>query len=645
MAVTDIIGDNDTMIHVTSPSSLRIGTNLDTRCYVYSGATLDLAMDADVTIKKWTYVRGNLVLQGLVSVTILDDFYLVVQNFTAQELTVEETGQMVIIGTTTFELDVPTLNFNGNFTSPVLLPLNWHDLSTGPRSIVKFDPDTSSAYLGQNINIRGDFLLGKAISIVHPCNKFVIDGGQLVFNTTDSFTLECANVTINGQFTPDGSVSWGSGVGSLSVGPLGNFYLTADGPITINSLAVAGIMKTYNKVIFESTNATDRRVEVFVVHSPNGQLLLNVNDDFLISNGQPVTSVTSSTIKARYITVNGILDAKYLDVLPGFDVVSVGHSGSFTINPDSDFIADEIYIDGTMISLSPITMTGKTRVNVDNLNIGIAGELHLDSLVQHNKSWTGTSALGIHRVTTSGLFKGGRLRIRVQDTNGWDHLMVENSGVFEFEPEDEFRCNYLEIFGTFESYLPITVRSLPSASRATIFVGTGGSVIFDSLATHPLGPWTNSSHIDAQMLKMETLSEFSCGDTELFIEQADINGTFTADTSSIVLIDRFNISETGIVNFTRPTDVQGISMVTHIGSVLEFDFQRIPVSTVNATKDSNIQMVNVTISGLVRGGSINITADFLIVMSTGQMTVDEGGFSSDAGQGTFCNCILKIKLR
>ena len=276
MAVSVISGSNTTLVHVTADAQLLLGRVLSSNAFVYSRSELVLAMDADVTITEWTYIKGTLTFTDLVAVTVTGNMTIQSQNFTVKELTIGNQGVMNVIGSdvTVFPLeflsDPATFTCNGKFTAENVDLIAIDTFNVGPAGTVTFTPTSSDEYLGRVINIGGTVTLGRHVSIVHPCQLFQINGGSLSWTGLQNITMECLRVNINGHFVP-GTVTFGEGAVLFEVGPLGVFKLTVDGPFLSNSIQVSGLMEIYNKAEFMSGNRTDKRVEVFWV-SDSGQL-------------------------------------------------------------------------------------------------------------------------------------------------------------------------------------------------------------------------------------------------------------------------------------------------------------------------------------------------------------------------------------
>lgn len=64
--VSDIEGDDTSLIYLKESRSIRIGNNFDANKYVMDLATLQLAEDSDITLKMWSYIMGRLDVKVLI---------------------------------------------------------------------------------------------------------------------------------------------------------------------------------------------------------------------------------------------------------------------------------------------------------------------------------------------------------------------------------------------------------------------------------------------------------------------------------------------------------------------------------------------------------------------------------------------------
>ena len=254
--------------------------------------------------------------------------------------------------------------------------------------------------------------------------------------------------------------------------------------------------------------------------------------------------------------MNGRMSGDVLSIGPGIDRMDVGLYGTtatFTFTAYDDFKVDEAIINGHVTCTNTIVIRGRQLLKMQSLTINRYGTLELDGNAQSGKTWTGYSVISTHNVYINGDgLKGGRLlNHQVNTTDGWDGLQVNASGKIEFEPQSTFYLNLAEMNGQFESYTPITMMGFfTTTDKMHYKMGSQATTKFDSLSSHPLGPWAGESYILADLLVTESQSTFYAGNTKFDVRDVSIDGTLHMQPTSEVKIMTFNIS--GLVNATTP---------------------------------------------------------------------------------------------
>lgn len=646
--VTDVLGDGRSMIHVAYDSTLNITGKLTAHAHIYEGASIELNAVPDIELISSIYVSGSLTLsyptqQSLIladpaSVTLNSSE---LTNFECQKLEVQTEAELIINNDAPFTLNTPEIVVDGKLTANIInITENIESFTVGNTGQVSFDPITSEMYFGKEIDIRGKVDLGKFISVKNPCDQFLLEEGTLTWPGTDEIaTIECAIVKVNGVFSP-GVVSFGSGVDQLTVGSSGTFTLTADGPVRVDSMSIAGKMYVKNLATFESHLAADERIQELTVHHPNGLLSLNTNGLSAQTNST-TSNQTCNILKVKSLTVDKTFTARELDIDVGVDDVTVNRYGTWTFDPCDTFRIYEIYTNGTITSSRPLTLKGKGLDKVHEIHIEYGGKLTLDSTAQTSKAWTGTSVVGVHDFKMYGAFLAGRLRNYVSSTEnsspeGWDNIEMLVNGTFYFESDGQFLIDYMSINGHFETYSAINMTG--SDAGLIIHIASKGKMKFDSVVS---SGWTNESFVTASEIKMDSGSYWESGNTKWDVIEAKIDGNLRSYPSSENVFVFFTVESNGNVDFSRTSHFKGHGFNVNSGGTMDIAYQHTPEDVSQGMQASTLLYKTVDISGTLKAGSLYIghlgdNVQFCEnVYISGNLDVSQGGYLHDTGPGKF----------
>lgn len=642
-AVTNVHGDGMSMIHVANDTDMVVAGEMSAHAHVYAGSAIKFEALPEVHLTGSIFIQGDMELVHAHNQTLIlsepavltidsDTMY----SFSAQGIDVQANAVFDIENDNgTFIMTTESLIVDGAFSAGMLDLNNSITIFTvGIAGSVAFDPETSDMYIGSDIDIRGAVTLGKHISIVNPCNQFVIEKGNLTWSTTKGIiTIECSSVTINGQFTP-GVVSFGKGMGDFTVGPSGTFTFTSDGPILANTVSIAGKMYVNNLATMESGLSSDNRIEAFAIHNPNGVLELNKEALPYQINGKPDSSVNCSTLKVKFLTVNGTFTSGEIGIHNGIDEISVGFDGSWIFGPCTTFNVHALYVNGTVTSTYPLNLEGQGLDKVHEINIDIGGTVTLDSLSQSSKKWTGTSTIGVHDIQLGGKLYAGLLQNFVAGDEGWDKLDIYKDGAFYFEPVGIFIIDYLYIDGRFESYTSLNLTSVDT--DLIVHVDSNGYVMFDSLVS---SGWTVESYVTAGQIKMESGSYWQSGNTEWIVKEAILGGSLYSYPSSAAQFVYFTVTSGGRVDFSRTTLFKGYGFNVYSGGTMDIAYQHKPDDISQGSVASELLFKTIDISGTLRAGSLHIGhlgngVQFCEnIYISGALDVSGGGFLYDTGPG------------
>ena len=638
--VTNVLGDGMSMIHVANNAKLTVAEEMNAHAHIYAGCEMNFELEPAVQLVGSIYVQGDMNLSSQNQTLILaEPASLTINSSTLSSIEafgIEiQANTEFIIKNNEFKFQTESLAIEGVFTAEILKLHNTiTHFTVGPAGTADFEPDSSDMYMGSDIDIRGAVNLGKHISIVQPCNQFLLETGSLTWpSTSDIITIECTTVTINAPFTP-GSVSFGSGTTDFTVGSSGTFTFTADGPILANTVSIAGKMYVNNMATLESGIAADNRIEAFAVHHPSGLLQLNKNTLPAQLNGTAQPNVNCSTLKIKSLTVDKTFEADDIDIDIGMDSISVGRYGSWNFGPCGSFHVHELYTNGTMTSKYPLTLEGFGLHKVHQIHIEYGGTLTLDSLSQSTKNWAGTSVVGVHDFQMYGKFYAGSLQNFVAGDEGWDKLDIYKNGTFYFEPEGPFIIDYLYTNGRFESYKSLNMTSVDT--DLIVHVDTKGYVKFDSLIS---SGWTDESAVKAKQIQMETGSYWQSGNTLWEVEEAIIGGTLYSYPSSDAQFVYFTVTSGGNVDFSRTTVFKGHGFNVNSGGTMDIAYQHTPDDPSKGSNASELLFKTVDIAGTLKAGSLHIGhlgngVQFCEnIYISGALDVSGGGYLYDNGPG------------
>ena len=629
--VSYIIGDGRSMVHFAPETTVTLGNDMTTHCFVYEDAVLNLTT-ASVAIGGYLFVKGRLdsTPDAVVTLSKPATVYLETQDIHISVLVIEEEASMSVssINDTVFNFTIENFEVYGDFRSGPIDFFNITNFIVGAAGNVEFDPVDEDEYLGENIEIRGTVTLDHAVSFSNPCTQVIIDNGHLNWDISNSpnVTIECDRVVINGPFSA-GNVNFGDGIGDFSVGNNGTFTLTAIGPVYMNSISIAGTVYFKNYAEIKSKNGTDGKIDYVIIHSPKGKLYLNNNDQPGYDINGTETNVNCSILNAENVIIDGVFSADDLDIgVAGIESFSVNGNGDFTFTPCGDFKIHELYVNGTMTSSIPLTLKGTSIERAHDFTIDTHGTVKFDNDVLSTKTWTGTSRLGIHNVEVYGIFHAGRMENRIAVNGSWDSLSVAKGGKFYFEPDGPFILDYMSVNGDFRAYTPIDIFTMRPEKDLIISVGSTGAVRFDSLIS---SGWTNLSTVTAQTLQTSSSSYFSAGDTKFDLQSLSIGGSFYAYPSQVINAAYFEVTNTGSADISRTVNIEGQEM--SIAGTLDVSYQHDPEDSSLGCNATRVIYDDISVSGTFRAGSIQVDSHTLSV--SGTMDVSGGGYLSDTGPG------------
>lgn len=630
------------MVHIAHDTTLNILGRMTAHAHVHNGCAMEFLAVPLTGFVSSIYVSGsiNFAYPANQALTLAKPSSVTVDSASMTHIDcrtfeIQEGAELHILNETNlFHLETDEFKVDGSFSAKELnISSKIKKFMVGYKGQVSFDPVSTDMYIGPYIDIRGQVALNKYVSIVYPCNQFLLETGTLTWPaTSDVITIECSIVKINSAFNP-GIITTGDGIDQFTVGASGTFTLTADGPIWLHTVSISGKMYVINTAILESHKSSDRRIEEVHIHSPNGLLQLNSNNLPARNNSVP-TSQSCNILKVKSLTIDKTFNAKDLEVDTGIDDITVNSYGSWSFGPCDTFQVSEIYINGTVVSYYPLTLVGKSRDKVESIKIDIGGTMTLDSVNQNTRKWNDVSIIGVHNFDIYGSVKAGLLKNYVSASEGWDRLNIFEKGYFSFHSHDQMMIDYMYIFGQFECYSNVSMNG--SDTDLIIHIGPSGIMKFDSLIT---SKWKDQSAVIASRVQMDSGSYWQSGNTQWTVDEAIISGNLYSYPFPDALILHFTIKNGGLVDFSRTSVVKGLDVTVEAGGTFDIEFQHTPDDTSRALSESKLLYKSVIIRGMARAGALYIghLAENMQLCETvaifGTLDVSGGGYMYDAGPG------------
>ena len=352
-----------------------------------------------------------------------------------------------------------------------------------------------------------------------------------------------------------------------------------------------------------------------------------------------LTTVPDSllVVDANTVVVNGTFNVSRLK-FNRLNDLTVKELGTLEYDPVSDLDCNELVINGTMTIRSNLTIKGRILHNMNVLKMGEQGILTLDSMAQVNMSWTGHSVIASHSLELDGIIHAGQLA-QYDAGVGWDHLLIDTNGQLNFDASGQFLIDHMDIKGQLNSFHGLNVTAMTTGFGLHVAVFPTGTILLDSLGTHPLGPWTSQSHIVAETLTIHEGGSMKGGQLQVYIPNITVSGFITFDPHTFTVpINYFKINTTGYVDIVKDTtllnmeSIQGYLNIEN-GGTLDIDFTCTPPSHDLACSASNITLHTMIMNGTFQAGSLTISSDSISMDTGGVIDVSDGGFTSGKGPG------------
>lgn len=372
--------------------------------------------------------------------------------------TVDSSGNVIFANTTKHViLQAHTVKVQGIFNPGKLSTgTGWQLLNVGPGALFTFSSNTTVIIdildIAGTVRINGTIELqkrdysGKSLVTIANGGKFILDEYSPCVNSTKysgTSQLLALNVTVNGLFHV-GKMSLGPGWDNLMVGPSGDVAFIPAGHVKIDRIKIEGKFRTDTTTVIKSKTTATEEMETFEILS-SGSVELNCAPDTETS----LTSNTSfaferdhaSQLFAKEVRIDGSFVTRKLYIGLGWDLLTIGTTGSFTVHPIGWFSFDVFTVYGKLTSQARLEIQGKSSIYLARMHVGTLG---------HFKSAPNASDIFVDELIVDGRFETGLLSIG----RGIYNLTV--NGRMTFNHEKDFRINTTIINGTLETWTPFT---------------------------------------------------------------------------------------------------------------------------------------------------------------------------------------------
>ncbi|XP_066271773.1 uncharacterized protein [Branchiostoma lanceolatum] len=567
-----VTGDDTSVLHVIPQKTFTLGQTLSARTYVESQGLLDLPYNLLTTFTKDVTVYGT------------------IGDSADPALTVQ--------GTLTVQPD-------GDHT------YRFRKLRLESNSKVLLQNATNPGHCGTSLTISGT-------SVGNEEQLYVGRNAELSVTCTLTFNMTEMNIGGSGGTIITDAADWSQITTSFTVNDDATLIFDhAVTDISVPQINVGGTLesKSVLNIVCQSFNI--RTTGTVTLDSSNG-------------------GSEESTLQAGDVTVDGRFEAKSLSAVDGWSILTVQEHGVFTLRAVGTYQIDKLFIDGKMETANSIFLKGKTVQRIRQLTVGPnAGKLYLDKDGRDAGNWTGISQVGVHKAVIQGEFLAGLLTVQAiaSPQNGWDVLYMNESGLLEFDPHQDFSVDVIEINGTMKTFNPVVIHGLSANQIPRTLIGPSGEVLLDTEGGGQ-NDWRDvPSEIHTE--EMVVLGTLHAGalDMGIGLDGLEVGGTYTFQSSSSeVLVNQVTIG--GSVRILNPVLIRGrgdIDVQTFVmasGSSLTLDSGDYAGSTSTHRPYSELLMNSATVNGTLTGKDLSFSINSLDIGGT--MTFDANSTEVDS---------------
>ena len=488
--------------------------------------------------------------------------------------------------------------------------------------------DTQNVFIAANVSLSPQDLAMKSLTVTETGNVTTPGG-------TSNIDLQCLDITINGIFAPESSVSFGTGMDSFTVGPDGQFRARIQGDVRCDTVTVNGAMNVTNNV---TLRGQIRDAGETLVIGSTGRLVIDSKSQAIANwTGTSLFMMHSTTIEGEFL--GGRLSIVHPDGTTSCDYWFVNVTGSAEFESADPFLCKGIDIDGKLTVYNSITLKSPSTVTELTMIIGEQASVQLDSKSTHPLGpWIATSHITavIFQTKESSIVQLGDVKLIVAD--------ITINGELTCDAVESIEVDHFGVGSTghVEMASPIVTKGL--AHLRVMNFNVDGHMKLDTRGDHDTREWTVSDVTNTSVLNVESVGVGP--GAVLYAGQLSVGDkwdTFTVKNAALMefepvgvfQIDGSNINGTvkSYVPMTTGRHLTGITMEIEITGTLDLDYLGPPNDTDSGSLPSYINMNGIIVSGVLQAGSVIMDALTMSVSTNGRIDASSGGYEGDHGPG------------
>lgn len=485
----------------------------------------------------------------------------------------------------------------------------------------------------------------KVVSLLDSCSKIFKNAELLLSNVLPRVDLT-RSVSVYGKLTLENSpnVHMGGKGGTFTMFPgaspslltFGDFRLEKNGKLQLLNYDVTSpekcrwvVKSTKHRISF----GLGSKVDIFCPLSMEGDKLVTEKSSVFTVHGND----SLSNISMNSVSLDGRLDAGFLSIEKGWTELVINTNGQFRFLPRGEFRLDRIVVSGKLQVEGLLHLRGKNAavVNTFKIETGGAVEFGVAPLFSHQMSFiqdekllfmssnlTNISVIHAEYVIVNGTWKAKSLRI----DPGWRELTIGSTGHFEFAPVGYYAFHKLFINGQFRALNAMVIRGLTQLRVPRFNVGPQGVVTIES---------QEMTTIHSELVTVDgtvSIGNLSIGSRW---DQLNVSGFFYFKT-----VEPLNIGATrigGLVNTSSPlgpsSSIMGELFLVEAGGKVKINYQGPPIGRGEGALNTVLVMNNIIVNGVLESGSLHVSSQYLMIGSTGVVSVDWGGAVGGEGPG------------
>ena len=419
-------------------------------------------------------------------------------------------------------------------------------LAADPSNVVSVT--TLSVSESSELNITAPRRLATNFAMTLGATDVVVDASSKFWIDEDvTLTFQTESMSIDGEMG-NGTVDF-TNVNSLQTFETGASSIVNINPARTDLIVDVATLDFQGEVTFQSG------IDI------SGCNLFRINNAGTMTITANITETPTMKLSCATVTINGTFMPSASVVASDINNFLVGTSGFFYFVPGSDFLADNIDIEGYFHSNTSLNFGGINRDTLHDFEIHDNATFILDG--DASFPFTDTSSIGTVAAKINGVVNFGKLKASYGSTTGWESLIIGSYGDVTFEPEDgNLYVDNLQVSGRMKSMLPLLIQDKASGRDLDFTINDGGEVYLDYNATHPCGdpdPFAGHSQIYMDSLTMNEGSTFYGGSLLWEADTATINGNFYYEAyNESTKVNNMQVG--GILESCNPVTFTGVTL-------------------------------------------------------------------------------------